>query len=168
MVCLVHLDCSCYLNSNGNIIIREKECESEREFTSSILHGLNLPLLQTFYDITNDTVSGRTLYAPEELKTPQAIHLPIFGNNISQILAADTVVGYSLDKLALSLRNESVIFHSPADALLHKLIQEVSTPRSFWRFEVDSWLPWTSCKSFIVSVFVLYLWYTTHRRLIML
>jgi hypothetical protein len=168
MPCLVHLDCGCYLNSNGSIIVRENDCDTNQPLTSSILHGINLPLLQTFYDLTNETISGRNLFSPDELKRPTPLHLPVFGHNITQMLAADTAAGYSLEKLASSLKNDSVVFHTPAEVMLNQLMQQVSAPRSFWTFEFGSWLPWMSCASFTLTLALLFLWYSTHRRLLVL
>jgi hypothetical protein len=168
MPCLVHLDCGYYLNSNGSIIVRENDCDTNQPLTSSILHGIDLPLLQTFYDLTNETISERNLYSPDELKRPTPLLLPVFGHNITQMLAADTAAGYSLEKLALSLKNESVVFQTPAEVMLNQLMQQVSAPRSFWTFEFGSWLPWMSCASFTLTLVLLFLWYSTHRRLLVL
>jgi hypothetical protein len=103
MPCLVHLDCGCYLNSNGSIIVRENDCDTNQSLTSSILHGINLPLLQTCHDLTNETISGRNLYSPDELKRPTPLHLTVFGHNTTQMLAADIAAGYLLEKLTSSL-----------------------------------------------------------------
>lgn len=121
---------------------------------------------QTFYDFTNETISGRNLYSPDELKRPTPLHLTVFRHNISQIL--DTATGYSLRKLASSLRNDSVVFHTPAEVLLIQLMQQVSAPRSFWTFEFSSWFPWLSCASFTHTIVLLFLWFSTHCRLLVL
>jgi hypothetical protein len=48
---------------------------------------------------------------------------------VTKVLAADSATGYSLAKVADSLKNESIIFHSPVDALLHDVIKQITAPR---------------------------------------
>ena len=95
--CLLQLDCGCFLQTNGTLITKETQgCESDSAASTSVLHGVNLALLQSFYKITNQSLSSRVLFAPENLKRPQPLELPIFGHNVTKVLAADSAAGYSL------------------------------------------------------------------------
>jgi hypothetical protein len=167
-LCLLRLECGCTLHSNGMSLVREKDCDTTNETTSSLLHAVHVPLLQTFYEVANQTLSGRMLIPPSELRRPQELTLPIFGQNLSKILAADTAAGYSLTKLAESLQNKSVVYHTPADAIVHQVMEQLSTPRSFWAFDMSSWMSWMSYLMYALTIVLLILWYSTHRRLTIL
>jgi hypothetical protein len=52
-LCLLRLECGCILRSNGMLLVREKDCETRDETTSSLLHAVHVPLLQTFYEVAN-------------------------------------------------------------------------------------------------------------------
>jgi hypothetical protein len=167
-LCLLRLECNCVLRSNGMILVKEKDCNSTSETTSSLLHSVHVPLLQTFYEVANNTLSGRLLILPHELQKQEDITLPIFGQNMSRLLAADKAVGYSLNKLAESLQNKSVVYHTPADAIVHEVMQQMSRPRSFWSFDITSWMSWMSYLMYALTIILCVLWYSTHRRLAVL
>jgi hypothetical protein len=121
-----------------------------------------------YYNLTNESISGRRLHSPDELKQPAPLHLPVFGNNLTQFLASDLAAS-SLGRLATSLQNSSVAFHIYSSrSRIDKFMRQASTPRSFWNFEMNTWLPWMSCLSFALTLTLLFLWYSTHRRLLIL
>jgi hypothetical protein len=60
--CLLQLDCGCFLQTNGTLITKETHgCESDSAASTNVMHGVNLALLQSFYKITNQSLSGRVL-----------------------------------------------------------------------------------------------------------
>ena len=166
-LCLLQVGCACEIHSGTEILTRERECSSEHDTTSSILHAVNLPLLRTFYEVANETLSGRTLVSAGKRVTPQPLSLPIFGHNITQLLAADKAAGFSLSKLANSLRNSSVVYHTPADAIIHSVLERLSASPSFWG-TTSNWMTWLNCLSYALVTALIILWYMTHRRLAVL
>jgi hypothetical protein len=153
------------LRSNGMLLVREKDCEARDETTSSLLHAMHVPLLQTLCEVPNQILSGRLLIPPPELRWPQELTLPFFGQNLSKILAANKAAGYSLAKLAESLENKSVVHHTPADAIVHEVMER---PRAFWALDISSWMSWMSYLMYAITIILLVLWYSTHRRLTIL
>jgi hypothetical protein len=130
--CVVHLDCNCTLYDQGKLILKEMQgCHWDGPASTTILHPINLALLQQFYETGNESLSAKLLLNPSDVKQPAALHLSMFGNNVSQILAADKTDGYLLAKVAESLKNESVIYHSPTDALLNDVIRSMMRPMLF-------------------------------------
>jgi hypothetical protein len=59
------------------------------------LYAVNLAVLQSFYDLANATVSGKTLTPLNKLQEPQPLELPFFGKEVDKWLAADKAVSYS-------------------------------------------------------------------------
>jgi len=81
--------------------------------------------MRHFYDMTNVSISGRDLFAPSRLEDQPAVDWPLFSDNTSGVLARDKEAGYDLAKLAESLKNESVVYHSPSEAVLDDLIAKL-------------------------------------------
>jgi hypothetical protein len=81
--------------------------------------------MRHFYDMTNVSISGRDLFAPSKLTDQPAIDWPLFADNTSGILARDKEAGYDLGKLADSLNNNSVVYHSPSEAALDDLFDRL-------------------------------------------
>jgi hypothetical protein len=70
--------------------------------STKVMHPINLALLQHIYDTGNETLSTQTLLEPWQVRPPAALNFPIFGSNVSQILAADKTNGYLLMKVTLA------------------------------------------------------------------
>jgi hypothetical protein len=112
-----------------------------------VSHALNLAVLQTFYELSNASLNGAQLVNVSLLKTVKPINFPIFSDQTYKLLAADGAASYSLKKLTESLQNDSVILHTPAEAVVHDLLRQNSLRCSF---EITSWtnsitlLPWVA------------------------
>jgi hypothetical protein len=98
---------------------------------STVLHTVNLIVLQHFYDTTNLTVTGKSLMSPENKLTPEGVNWKTYGEKVSNLLAADTSASYSLKKLAESLQNDSTVFHTPAESILSDILHEQSNHKFF-------------------------------------
>jgi hypothetical protein len=94
-------------------------------------------VLQQFYETGNESLSAKLLLDPSDVEQPAALHFPVFGSNMSQILAADKTDGYLLTKVAESLKTESVIYRSPTDALLNDVIRNMNRPMQFLALDSD-------------------------------
>jgi hypothetical protein len=101
-------------------------------------------VLQAFYDLDNDTLTGGALLPPDKLRDIQGIKLPLFDTD--RLLAADEAAGYSLRKMVDALQNESVILHTPAEAVIHDFMTRMTEISKFpgWTswFTYVSVLPW--------------------------
>ena len=100
---------------------------------TTVYHAVNLAVLNTFYDITNVTITGQSLLrSKEKLSLDDNFKLPIFGDDdIDQYLAADESISYSLRKLSRSLENDTVIYHSVSEALIDRYLTS-RTSSTFW------------------------------------
>ena len=123
--CLISLPCGCYVSSSEFRLAGPIDC-SDALSSASVLHGVNLIILQNFYDLANVTLTGNTLFSPNRTYTPAPLRLPIFGENTSRLLASDESIGYSLRKLVSSLANESIVLHSPSEAILYDYINRMA------------------------------------------
>jgi hypothetical protein len=100
---------------------------------------MNLAVLQAFYELNNVSLYGAQLVDAKLLETVQPIKLPFFSDRTNKLLAADEEAGYSLKKLTESLENDSVILHTPAEAVVHYLLRQKSLMRPL---ELTSWTTW--------------------------
>jgi hypothetical protein len=76
--CLEQIECDCaLLAENDTIVTPADKCLRRERFASRLLHGINLPLLQSFYDLTNTSVSTKILIAPQNYREPTAMHWKI-------------------------------------------------------------------------------------------
>jgi hypothetical protein len=115
--CLVTSPCGSSVSSGEAKFTGPSDCTSTAR--TSVSHGVNLIVLQHFYDMNNVTLTGNTLFSPSRLNSPTPLHVPLFSDQTSRLLAADESVSYSLNKLASSLQNDSVVLHSSSDAILY-------------------------------------------------
>ena len=139
--CLVSLPCGCSLTS-GEIQLAGPPVCTNLTTSTSVLHAVNLIVLQHFYDLDNGNLSGSTLLPPANLPPLLPLRLPLFSENATRLLAADESLDYSLRKLANSLANDSVVLHSPSEAILYDYIRTVATSQHrFPNFsEISTWL----------------------------
>ena len=121
--CSIALGCGCQIKSLKSEVVR-RTCVGNITFDSDILYAVNMIVLQHFYDVTNVSVSGKALMATGNRLFPAAIRWKLYGEKVNGLLAADDTASYSLKKLALSLQNDSTVFHTPAEAILSDIIHE--------------------------------------------
>jgi hypothetical protein len=81
------------------------------------LYSVNLTVLQSFYDLTNATVSGKVLTPLNKLQETQPLDLPFFEKGVDKWLAADEAASYSLKNVGEGLQNDTVILHTSAEAV---------------------------------------------------
>jgi hypothetical protein len=123
----------------------EAEASACDNHTSSteVSHAVNLAVLQAFYDLDNDTLTGSALL-PSKMRDIQGIKLPLFDTD--RLLAADETAGYFLRKMVDALQNKSVILHTPAEAFIHDFMTRMVEISKFpgWTswFTYVSVLPW--------------------------
>jgi hypothetical protein len=161
--CLVNFTCGCYVQST-HTILGSKYCSGNHN-GGTVLHAVNLIILQSFYDLTNRNFTGSQLLLDNEYHNASSLHLPFFGDNTTKLLNADKSVSYSLQKLVSTLQNDSVVFHNPAEAMLDQLLEEIRTGRSFWTFNTNAWLTWAVCLLYILLIsYVIWLYIRTHRN----
>ena len=145
--CLITLGCSCSLLA-GELEIRA-EAPSCDNYTSQtdVSHAINMAVLRTFYEATNDSLTGAQLLDPSMMETIQPIKFPFFSEQTDKLLAADETASYSLKKLTESLQNDSVILHTPAEAVIHDYLQRNSLLNSF---ELTQWTTWLTILPWVV------------------
>ena len=135
--CLIHLDCNCTLSEKGKVWQEETQgCHWEGQASSSVLHAYNLALINEFYQTGNETLSTQYLLQPHQVQSAADLELPIFGGNISQILAADKTDSYLLAKVSESLKSNSIIYHNPTQAILDDVLRTVKS-RSFISLDLN-------------------------------
>jgi hypothetical protein len=134
-LCFMHVHCGCSLRSSAGYSILDTArrehgielsgCNRNATTRSTVQYTVNLALLHTFYVMANYSISGRDLIDPTKIKDLPPIDWPLFSANTSQIVAKDKADSYSLIKLAANLENNSVVFHSPSEALLYDYIGKI-------------------------------------------
>jgi hypothetical protein len=161
-LCLVHLACHCSLRNDTSFLIKETEGCDVNLRPATILHSVNLPLLTTFYQTSNQTLSIQQLRTRDRLQKSDPLYLPIFGQNVTQNLAADESLSFSLAKLAANLQNDSTVYHGPAEPLLNELLTKITHMQSFDWFSYQTWL---IIAPNIVSLILIVLYYRLNRKL---
>ena len=167
--CIATVECGCELHVGNEVIAAEAQrCMREDVADSKLQHAVNLIVLQEFYELTNETLTGRKLFDPSEYREPQPLLWSMYSENTSRLIANDEKLSYSLKKLANSLRNDSVVLHSPSEALLFDYIMNSSLQQPFWYFNFWSWSTYAIFGLFIFAIFTMLLVYRMHRRLVMI
>ena len=105
------IPCGCDVLTNDTRLVRNRCIPRENE-TGTVLHSVNLALLQLFYQMTNNSLTGSNLFKPTELKPIQPIEFPFFAET-NRLLSADSAPSRSLKKLSELLDNESVVYAPP-------------------------------------------------------
>jgi hypothetical protein len=140
--CKVSLACNCQINSAEVRLISPIDCSKSVETTSTVHASYNAAILQHFYELANETLRGDHLVAPKKLRTIQPLHLSFFAENISNLLAADDTLSYSLSKVSQSFINSSSIVHSSTEGILfqymHQLTKEETAFPNFRK--IETWL----------------------------
>lgn len=163
--CLIELGCGCRVASfSANVV--ERICPTDQsDSDSTILHAVNLIVLQHFYDMTNLSITGKTLLNQYERISPAAVNWKLYGDKVDKLLAADNSASYSLSKLAASLQNDSKIFHTPAEVLLEDIITEQSLHK-IWGLDLSVLNSWAIAFLFFVFVFLGFLQFRLRKEMI--
>jgi len=168
--CLIQVQCGCELAVPVNppavdILVRaQAACDSLAPSNTTLLHAINLPVLQKFYDLSNASIVGESLLSASQLVDPEPLHWPLMSQNITRMLAADKDVSYSLNKIADSLRNDSFVFHSPSEVMLYDLLQKQQQTQP-WTVDLQSWDTWAVAVTYILITLLIISTYRLHRRL---
>lgn len=166
-LCIVHLNCTCsLLSADFNISEEFSTCDATETSDSSLLAAVNLPVIKHFYDTTNLTLTGDSLFSPENIPRLAPASWSLFSNNISSILASDTTNSYSLAKIADTIQNgtSTTILHNPSEALLYEFLQQRMSENTFWKFHPYSWMTWTTLLTLTMIIFGLVTIYRLHCR----
>ena len=146
--CLLQLNCNCqlFVSVPFTVLQPPKICDNVTTQTE-IGHAVNLAILKSFYDLGNVTLTGSSLFKTSELPDHQPLSLTFFGDSTSKLWAADDSASYSLKRLTEGLKNDSVILHSPAEAIVHDLLTRnalLTTHKlTDWTFWVTI-IPWVA------------------------
>jgi hypothetical protein len=128
--CLITVGSGCKVMSKS-ITIVERPGVINISSISQAWHAVNLIVLQHFYDTSNLTITGKSLMSEDNKLLPEGVNWKLYGEKVTSLLAADDTASYSLKKLASNLQNESVVFHTPAEAILSSIIHEQAKHKIF-------------------------------------
>jgi hypothetical protein len=131
--CLVKLTCGCSLRLHAKPLLWAPSVCRPFNAHDIVLYPVNRAVLNAFYDDFNETMAD--LLAPDPRILPP-FNLSFFSDQTSRLSASDDEISFSLNKLAASLQNESVILHTPAEALIYDLMHVSSDP-SFWSIDLS-------------------------------
>lgn len=113
--CTLNVPCECSVSTGYSFLpARLTDCHND---TSEKLHPVNLALLQQFFnDSSLNNIGTNSLF-----DNPLAVNVPqfkIYNHSINQILANDNKAHLSLQKMAQSAKNNSLIYQSLTESLL--------------------------------------------------
>ena len=161
MPCMVRVGCGCLLTAAELEVPSITDCANTTSRVD-VGHAVNMAVLQSFYDMTNETLMGQSILPPDQLRTPEPLNLTFFGDT-ERLLAADEQASYSLRKLADSLKNDTVIVHTPAEAVLRQLLNQAADDSTF-----PGWFNWYTYVTLLPlpCIIILSVWlYLTSRKL---
>jgi hypothetical protein len=93
----------CELHAERQMLVAAaSRCLRHERLGPKLLYGLNLILLQSFYDLNNGTWGAKNLLEAKDYREPQDMHRKIYSENVTKILASDQHDSYSLKKLTES------------------------------------------------------------------
>jgi hypothetical protein len=154
--CLVQLECGCTLYGSGdrlNEMSNFDESCNDRHTESKIFHAVNLAVLNAFYEGINESLTGQALFNESIEDELAPLYLPLFSENVTRLLSADKSASYSLRKLSENLQNDSVIFHSPTEALLYDYINQ-QPDRAFWSWN-HGWVSYAICGQYLLVILII-------------
>jgi hypothetical protein len=114
-----------------NNVLEETDCAVHNS-SNEVLYAVNLAVLQFFYDLTNATVSGKTLTPLSKLQELQLLELPFFGKEVDKWLTADKAVSYSLKRWLNDYRMIRLSYILPRRLLKEILAGTYERPRFQW------------------------------------
>jgi uncharacterized membrane protein len=164
--CLVRLQCGCELHAEGQTLVAaSSRCLRHERLGPKLLHGINLILLQSFYDLNNWTLSAKNLLEVGEYREPKDMHWKIYSENVTKILASDKQDSYSLKKLTENFQNDSYALHSPAGALLFDFLHEYTPRQKFWYLNFNSWTTYALLILYLLAAAFSVIQYRNYQRL---
>ena len=160
-LCVFHIPCGCALFTPYTIVQATFSSCSDTPDNITMLHGLNLIVLQQFFEPEQlGSLLGSTL-----LDSSIETDLPVFRtyeNDQKHRLAADEKYKYNLLKLANLTKHDTIAFHSLADALRHELKSESAISEATYIETIKSWQLWLFIGTLIIAacavVFTFHLW----------
>jgi hypothetical protein len=162
--CLVHIGCGCSLLSDGTTLLPAQTTRPCENFSATVdvRHTVNLAILQSFYEITNISLSGRSFLRSDQVPKHQPLELKFFGGPLINSGRLTKLLVTPLNGCRKARKNDSVIMHMPAEAIVHEMLTRNTLLITF------TWLNWNAWLSILpwVGVVILAIWqYTTHRKL---
>jgi hypothetical protein len=153
--CVVTTGCSCVLKSAETRIPAPTNCEKSVQPTTVLHTAYNAAVLREFYGLANQSLKGDHL-VPVAGLAPPAIKLTVFSSNVTQLLAADDTLSYSLRKVSDYFVNASSVLHSPTEAVLFQYLRQMATTEtSFPNFNsLETWFvlaPLPCCALLLIS-----------------
>ena len=156
IVCYVCLRCNvtviCFFQSR--ILLTEyQNCHDNSSIETAIYHAINFPLLDAFYNLTEQPINGQNLFLPKDFKESSPIEWQLFSERTNQSLASSKRISLSLNRLAESFSNDTPVFQHSSEAVLHdymnQLLDTSMTPY------INSWLDWKFYLPWVPAVLLL-------------
>jgi hypothetical protein len=164
--CLVRLQCGCELQAEGQTLVAaSSRCLRHEKLGPKLLHEINLILLQSFYDLSNWTLSTKNLLENADYHEPTYIHWKIYSENVTKLIASDQEASYSLIKLAETFQNDTFALNSPAEALLHDFLHEYTPRQRFWYLNFNSWTTYALLILYLLAAIFIVIQYRSYQRL---
>jgi hypothetical protein len=164
--CLVRLQCGCELQAEGQTLVAaSSRCLRHERLGPKLLHGINLILLQSFYDLNNWTLSAKNLLEAGDYREPTDIHWKIYSENVTKFLASDQQASYSLKKLTETFQNGTYALYSPAEALLFDFLHEYTPRQKFWYLNFNSWTTYALLILYLLAAAFIVIQYRSYQRL---
>jgi hypothetical protein len=166
---LVRLLCGCSLHAAEGEIISNAviDCDFSRLRSPAPEYPVNLAILENFYDLTNlseaRNLQRSSLYGSTGLPNFAPLTIPQFSENMTNLLAADTELSYSLSKLTANLQNESVVLRSPMEALIYDYLERQTS--SVTRVDWTDWQTWTLTVVVPLCIILVVLNYRFYQRM---
>ena len=101
-----------------DVDLRGAECQPGEDPQVEVLSAWNLIMLQSFYEVSNHTISGQSLIPPQRVSAIAPIDTPLLRENISRILSADKEASFSLRQVVKTLHSSEPVLHSPSEAMI--------------------------------------------------
>lgn len=120
--CVLHIPCRCSLSTEALFFAPRLVSCYEKLSNYSVIHPVNLALLQQFFDES----SLQQIYGNTFFPTPVNMSIPkftFFNHTIRDVLANDHKAHLNLKKIASAVKNDQKIFKSLAEPLLDGQIQ---------------------------------------------
>ena len=117
--CVIKVPCGAQLSvSDENLIPPRLDCINDSA-VADVIYPVNKAVLDAFYDDFNE--SDADLFPSTPSILPE-LNLTAFNTEAAGRTASDQTISYSMKKLASALQNDSVILHTPAEALIYNFV----------------------------------------------
>jgi hypothetical protein len=164
--CSVRLQCGWELQAEGQTLVAtSSRCLRHEGPGPKLLHGINLILLQSFYDLNNWTLSTKNLLEVAEYREPEDIHWKLYSENVTKILRSDIQDSYDLKKFTETLQNGSYALNSPGEALLFDFSHECTPRQKFWYHNLKSWTTYVLLILYLLAAAFIVIQYRNYQRL---